>query len=455
MENLTKKCAFKEHLSIDAIIYCQECKIYMCNKCMIYHQGLLENHHQININKNFKEIFNDLCKEKNHFDKLDYYCKNHNQLCCAKCITKIEGKGNGQHKNCDITFIENIKEEKKNKLKDNLTIMDNSYKDLEESINEIKLLFEKINKTKEELKLNIQKTFTKIRNTINEREDELLLEVDNIYNKEFFKEDLIKNCEKLPNKIKSLLEKGKSINNDWNDDNKLYSIINDCINIENNIKEINIMNDNVKKNNMNNEIKINFIHEDIDNFIQTIKNFGKIFNFNELFDSLILRNTDDLFKFCQLISKQIKLNSTRLLYRSTRDSLNYESYVNKINNKSNLLFLYYTGNKRKFGAYIKTKLEDIQDMKIYKDENAFVFSLDNNKIYKILQPEKAIKFYKNVSQIAIGNTGSYNGFFFNKRTIDDSGLMKNPKIYEFQKNNELTEGFNDLIELEIFEINYN
>ena len=206
---------------------------------MIYHQGLFENHHQNNINKNFQEIFNE-CKEKNHPNKLEYYCKDHNQLCCASCITKIEGKGNGQHKNCDIIFIENIKEEKRSKLKENLTILENLSKNFENSANEIKFMFEKINQTKEELKLNIQKKFTKIRNYLNEKEDKLLLEVDNIYNKEFGKEDLIKNCEKLPNKIKSLLEKGRSINNDWNDNNKLYSIINDCINIENSFKEINI-----------------------------------------------------------------------------------------------------------------------------------------------------------------------------------------------------------------------
>ena len=422
---------------------------------MIYHQGLFGNHLQININKNFQEMFNDICKEKNHSDKLDYFCKNHNQLCCVKCIAKIEGKGNGQHKNCDIIFIENIKEEKKNKLKENIAILENLYNGLDNSINEIKLLSEKINKDKEELKLNIQKTFTKIRNTLNEREDELLFEVDNIYSKEFGKEDLIKNCEKLPNKIKSLLEKGKLIYNDWNDDNKLYSIINDCINIENNIKEINIINDNVKKNNMDNEIKIKFIFEDIDNSIQTIKNFGKIINFNKFFDSLILRNTEDIYKFYQLILKQIKLNNARLIYRLTRDNLSYESYVNKINNKSNLLLLYFTGNKRIFGAFIKTKLENIQSRKIFKDENAFVFSLDNNKIYKILQPENAIKFYMSDTHIGIGNTGNYNGFYFNKNTIDDSGLMKSPIVYEFQKSNELTEGSNDLTEFEIFEINYN
>ena len=36
------------------------------------------------------------------------------------------------------------------------------------------------------------------------------------------------------------LEKGKNIENEWNDENKLNSLINDCITIENNIKEINI-----------------------------------------------------------------------------------------------------------------------------------------------------------------------------------------------------------------------
>ena len=130
MENITKKCAFKEHLKIDAVIYCQECKIYMCNKCMTYHQGLFENHHQNNRNKNFQEILNE-CKEKNHPNKLEYYCKDHNQLCCASCITKIEGKGNGQHNKCDIVFIENIKEEKRNKLKENLEILENLSNNLE------------------------------------------------------------------------------------------------------------------------------------------------------------------------------------------------------------------------------------------------------------------------------------------------------------------------------------
>ena len=58
------------------------------------------------------------------------------------------------------------------------------------------------------------------------------------------------------------------INNEWNDNNKLSSIINDCINIEDNIKNINIINDNIKKCIINQEIKIQFdLENEFDKFI--------------------------------------------------------------------------------------------------------------------------------------------------------------------------------------------
>ena len=47
-----------------------------------------------------------------------------------------------------------------------------------------------------------------------------------------------------------------------------------------------------------------------------------------------------------------------------------------------------------------------------------------------------------------------NGFYFNSGNIYDGGLLNNPKVYDFQKNNELTEGFYKFTELEIFEINF-
>ena len=51
----------------------------------------------------------------------------------------------------------------------------------------------------------------------------------------------------MPHKIKISLEKGKSIEKEWNNDNNLNSLINDCINIENNIKNITLINENINK----------------------------------------------------------------------------------------------------------------------------------------------------------------------------------------------------------------
>mgnify|MGYP006989009017 FL=1 len=56
------------------------------------------------------------CKVENHSDKLKYFCKTHNVLCCVACISKIKDDENGQHKDCNICLIDEIKDTKKNKL---------------------------------------------------------------------------------------------------------------------------------------------------------------------------------------------------------------------------------------------------------------------------------------------------------------------------------------------------
>ena len=274
---MEKKCSSKEHLDINAIIYCQKCEIYMCNKCEKMHSSLLPIHQTFNLKDDIKSIFTGICKKNNHINKLEYFCKTHNILCCAQCITNIKDEENGEHKDCSICRIEKIKDEKKNKLKDNINCLEELSKKLEESINELKKLFIKINEDKEELKLKIQNIFTKIRNTLNNREDSLLLEVDNKFNEFYGDENIIKEGEKLPNKIKISLEKGKKMEKEWNN-NELNSLINDCINIENNIKDINMINENIKKVNKNNKIKMKFIPEEnsINKFIENINEFGKL-----------------------------------------------------------------------------------------------------------------------------------------------------------------------------------
>ena len=78
-------------------------------------------------------------------------------LCCAACLCKIENNGDGLHKDCDVCLIEDIKEEKKEKIQSNIKYLEELSNTLKDSIDNLKVIFEKITKNKEELKVNIQK----------------------------------------------------------------------------------------------------------------------------------------------------------------------------------------------------------------------------------------------------------------------------------------------------------
>ena len=125
----------------------------MCNKCENLHSPLFKNHKLYKLNKD-DEIFTGICKEENHQKKLEFYCKEHNQLCCGLCLCKIKSKGYGIHKDCEAVEIEKIKDEKKNKLKENIKCLEELENKFNENLNKLKDIFNKIEKDKEDLKLS-------------------------------------------------------------------------------------------------------------------------------------------------------------------------------------------------------------------------------------------------------------------------------------------------------------
>ncbi len=129
------------------------------------------------------------------------------------------------HLHCEICLIKDIEEEKKNILNDNINSLENLSYILKDNEDKINKLFDKINETKEYVQIKIQKIFTQIRSTVNDREDALLLEVDKTYDDLFFNKDIIIEGKKLSNQVNTVLKNGKSINNKWNYD-KLYSLKN-------------------------------------------------------------------------------------------------------------------------------------------------------------------------------------------------------------------------------------
>ena len=206
MENNSIKCSSANHKENDAILFCQECKAYLCKKCELYHKEMFQNHSQINLKsiKGENELFTGLCNEKNHFIELKFFWKTHNKLCCSQCITKIKGEEYGQHTDCNICPLKDIKEEKINKLETNIKILEELSKNINDSIKQIKIVIEKIEDDKEKLKKEIQSMFTKLRNLLNNKEDEILLQIDNKYEELFFDKNYFHETEKLPEKINNL-----------------------------------------------------------------------------------------------------------------------------------------------------------------------------------------------------------------------------------------------------------
>ena len=373
MEN----CSLLNHKDIIAITFCGECKIYMCNKCEKFHSELFPNHKLIKLEKgkDISELFTGLCEEKNHRDKLKYFCKTHNKLCCLGCIAKLKDKEIGQHSNCDICFVEDIENDKKNKLKDNIKYFeDNSlnFLNLEEKINKLKVSFEKFNKAKEEFKTNIQKIFTKLRNVLNDREDEILLEIDSKYNNFPFNDEIIKKSEKLPNKIKSSLEKGKELDNNWNNEENIISRIKICLNIENLVNDIKSLKDNLEKSN-----SINFVFEfypkegGINKLLETIKKFGKIGKTSK-FDTKI--EFDEELIESWLGYREFK---TELLYRKSRDGSSPDDFHNRCDNKGITIVFIETTKGYKFGGYTELSWDKSNRP---KRGPTFIFSL-NRKCY--------------------------------------------------------------------------
>ena len=394
MEEKNKKCSSKEHQEINAVSYCCNCRVFMCNKCQNFHSNLLKDHKVFNIQYYLQENFTGFCKEDNHINELEYYCKTHNMLCCVACIAKIKNKNNGKHADCDICNInDDIINEKKKKFNDNVDYLKKISENIINSINEIKKLFEKITESKEELKIQIQKIFTKIRNELNIREGQLLSEVDNIYDKSFINENLLRDYEKFPKKIKASLEKGNLVQNENKVDKKL-NLINELIQIENNIKDINKINEDINKIKDSNNIKFNFSpnENELKEELDKIKSFGIIMKINFGFvDSNIIKN-DLNHQNCIVnwIKEKTKKDEIeiKLIFKMTENGTDGKSFHKFCDNKGPTLILIKTTKNKIFGGFTPLNWENDAKSKLDESNQTFIFSLNLNKKFDMINVKK-------------------------------------------------------------------
>ena len=308
MEFQKHKCSSIDHKDVEAVKYCQKCNVYLCNKCNKFHGNLFQNHHAYPLDKDLKEIFTGFCKEENHQKELNYFCKDHNELCCTSCISKIKTRGNGKHSDCNVCDINDICDEKKKNLANNIKNLEDLSKLFQSLVNDLKKIFDEIEKNKEEVKFEIQKIFTKIHTELNNREDQLLLEVDQIFEKEFHNENLnnFLKEKKFPEKIKLFLEKGKLAEKNWEKNENTNCLIYDCINIENTITKINDMNTSLEKSQKQKK-KLKFYSKS-NEIISLIKNFGSFNNLKKINQQEVNINIDNFNPDNLTCVKQITSN---------------------------------------------------------------------------------------------------------------------------------------------------
>ena len=214
------------------------------------------------------------------------------------------------------------------------------------------------------MKINIQKIFTKIRNEINNKEDELLLKIDKKFDNLVFKESSLKDYDKSSKSIKIFLDEKNLVDKEWKDEN-IISLINECINVENNIKNLKKLNNDLKKNESKKIYNVdnNFQEEQINKFIKSISNLGDIyynFEFENNTDekqkyilsgeieNIITKNVEDK-KWLRILSKNILKNKKEYCWKiKILNSKNKEIMVGVAQKETKMVYQNFNYNMYPF-----------------------------------------------------------------------------------------------------------
>ena len=391
MEDKTRKYSLKKHEEIEAICYCNKCEKFMCKKCEVFHSEFFDSKHKLFI------------IDSNNFDNIKYTKENENE------IIKIEE---------DIKYLKEFS----NKLN--------------EINNELKNESEKMNKNKEDIEIKIQRMFTKIRNTLNKAEDDLLLEIDNKFEKSNINKDIKKN-DILLNKIKLALNK---------EPYKYDLLINECKDIE--LKQLYFQE-------YEKDIDIKIPEEkEFDIILEKINNLS---NANKLlFNSDIIKN--DIKKqnlINDWIKEKLRKNSIKyeLIYKMSVNGSTCDNFHQCCDDKGATLTIIETKSNFIFGGFTPLNWKSYED-NLDKDKITFLFSLNLMKKYDMFNRDKpAIRSdYNNYGPIF----GFYDLYFRQNLISGEISATKDSNFFEY-KNLELTKGKGetesfDTKEIEIYKV---
>ena len=162
----------------------------------------------------------------------------------------------------------------------------------------------------------------------------------------------------------------------------------------------------------------------------------------------IIHNTEELEFITRKINKSNKKITLNLLYKASVDSDKAAAFHEKCDKAESSLVLVETDKGKRFGGF--TTCSWSGDCEEKKDEDAFIFSLDNMAIYENIPGEEAIGCYPKFGPIFLGcQIRIYDNAFSKGGTTFEKGLN-----YNTEEDYELTGGdriFN-VKEIEVYEV---
>ena len=238
----------------------------------------------------------------------------------------------------------------------------------------------------------------------------------------------------------------------------MNSLINDCVNIENNIKQINIINENLEKSNNfdDSKIEFNISEEEINNFLGYIQKLINIdLNEKKFFkDSSIIKNEiNKQNNIINWIKEKVNKNDINfeLIFKMSENGSKSEDFHKYCDDKGPTLIIIKTTKNKIFGGFTPLSWKDIKGNKKYDEsDQTFIFSLNLMKKYDMIDKD---------NKKAIYCTKDY-GPCFGDSDFSLEENMKNGKTYanntcNFLSNNnlELTggKGNSENFEVEEFE----
>ena len=155
------------------------------------------------------------------------------------------------------------------------------------------------------------------------------------------------------------------------------------------------------------------------------------------------------------ISSKGNIKEINLLYRATDNGDDSETFFDRCSKMGPTLSLIKTKKEKVFGGF--SKAEWIKKNKMIKDEDAFLFSINNKEKYDILKPENAINCIPDKCTIIYGNNNDRYGIrlfsnFFEKNSFENMAT----KAYNTPSNYCLTGNNIFLVkEAEVYQIIFN